>query len=269
MINKQKIARFIEKIDGFISTSMAISAITFIVTNILPTFSTPIKAVTNLTSLIFGIAYISKDIIEKKLVKPLLKPRKVTNLTDNEKKLVRDVFNGEVDVDNIKKAYIDFESSQYIANYRYKDSTISFYGLKTHEDDFTENMKFRNLLTFMHEMTHAWQHTFIKAGKRKVELKKHFMPRFLKKTLYKYKLKKNKPFMEYKNDQQATMIEHYLCLTLLPKSLRKDPFLSEYEDALLKEAVEKQFPNIKTLKANRDLSTSSPKEANPPTNIQP
>lgn len=164
-------------------------------------------------------------------------------LTQDEVRVAQSLFGPNFRTDNIRKDYVRAWIAKHFtypaAMVPLSRTRIYFFNESLHTPDLTKTSG-ANFDTYMHEMTHIWQH------------RGHWAP--ICKT-YSYTLNKRSHFGQFCNEQQASMVGDYARLFLNDNSriavrMLGDKTSTRKGNEQLIRVVEERFPHARTSRLN-------------------
>lgn len=166
--------------------------------------------------------------------------RRQESLTNNEVAFVKNFFGDQIYTSFIRKHFEAFSCKSAVATA--SKGVLGFYGKKYHSDDFALEKNSFNFGTFIHEITHIWQHQSNEQYTNGEAEDGNGL------STYKYILDEKNSFRNYNDEQQGAIIEDYARYFLHPG--KETWVLEPTEDNLnaLKLMVETQFPSAKGMR---------------------
>lgn len=161
-------------------------------------------------------------------------------LTPGEAQAVQQIFGDQVDTDKIRKHFKEQDDPTHFFR-KYQGtvlppfSHIDFFTPSAWSEDYSKDTRSKYGF-FLHEATHVWQGQHMRFSH-------HAIGR------YDYQLIEGARFGQFGTEQQAELVEHYAERWIHPKG-RVLPKTDE--DRILRDVVERQFPQAKITRENLD-----------------
>lgn len=161
-------------------------------------------------------------------------------LTPGEAQAVQQIFGDQIDTDRIRKHFKEQDDPTHFFR-KYQGtvlppfSHIDFFTPSAWSDDYSKDRRHMYGF-FLHEATHVWQGQHLRFSH-------HAIGR------YDYQLIEGARFAQFGTEQQAELVEHYAERWIHPDGRK---LAKTDEDRILRDVVERQFPQAKITRENLD-----------------